>query len=331
MKKLFLIAMTLILGVSVMAQQKIQLRSADKAECVKSDMRSLKASFSFSSIDAQDYESERGTFSWLSLPNTVIGGNEGDPQIPVVNELIAVPFGANPSIEITSYTTTDYRLEDYGIHTLIPRQPSLRKDQRPEEVPFVYNEAAYQSTRGLRSAPQAVVSVEGTMRGIQLGKMTIEPVSYDPINNTLRVFNNIEVEVHFDGADAAATKQMLIDTYSPYFDVVYAQMFNGRSLRDAYSDYPDLYTTPVKMIVITTATYAKNQVFQNWVNWKKQKGIYTTVYTTATTGTTAANIKSFLRNIYCTDAPTFVVIVGDTGDVTYSLSSSTTSKVTDLY
>ena len=330
MRKSFVIFLCMMLSVSVMAQQRIQLRSADKAECVKSDMRSLKASFSFSSIEAQDYQSERGTFSWLSLPNTVIGGNEGDPQIPVVNELIAVPFGAQPRIEITSYSSTDYRLSDYGINTLVPRQPSMRKNQRPEEVPFVYNEAAYQ-TRGLRSEPQAIVSVEGTMRGIQLGKMTIEPVSYDPVNNTLRVFNNIEVEVHFDGADAAATRQTLIDTYSPYFDVVYAQMFNGRSLRDAYSDYPDLYNTPVKMIVITTDTYAANKTFQAWVNWKKQKGIYTTVYTTATTGTTAENIKSFLRNIYNTETPTFVVIVGDTDDVTYSLSSSTTSKVTDLY
>ena len=34
MKKLLLFAMTLIFSVSVMAQQKIQLRSADKAECV---------------------------------------------------------------------------------------------------------------------------------------------------------------------------------------------------------------------------------------------------------------------------------------------------------
>ena len=154
------------------------------------------------------------------------------------------------------------------------------------------------------------------MRGIQVGKMTIEPVSYDPVNNTLRVFNNIEVEVHFDGADVRATEDMLVSTYSPYFDIVYAQMFNSRMVRDAYSEHPDLYTTPVKMMVITTATYANNQTFQNWVNWKKQKGIYTTVYTTATTGTTAANIKSFIRNKYSTDAPTFVVIVGDTGDVT---------------
>ena len=321
----------MVLGMTAFAQTKIQLRSADRAECVSSNYQQLKASFSFSTIESENVDTQRGQFSWLSMPNTVIGGNEGDPQIPVVNELIAVPFGAQPTIRVTSYSSTDYSLNELGIHALVPRQPSLRKDQRPEDVPFLYNEAAYQSTRGLRSEPQAVVSVEGTMRGIQVGKMTIEPVSYDPVNNTLRVFNDIEVEVSFTGADARATEDMLVKTYSPYFDVVYAQMFNSRMVRDAYSEHPDLYTTPVKMIVITTATYANNQTFQSWVNWKKQKGIYTTVYTTATTGTTAANIKSFIRNIYNTDAPTFVVIVGDTGDVTYSLSSSTTSKVTDLY
>ncbi len=315
MKKAFFIFLSVMLSVSVMAQQKIQLRSADKAECVKSDMMSLKASFSFSTIEAQDVETQRGQFSWLSLPNTVIGGNEGDPQIPVVNELIAVPFGANPSIRVTSYSSTDYRLEDFGIHTLVPRQPSLRKDQRPEDVPFVMNEAAYQ-TRGFRSEPFAVVNVVGTMRGVQLGKMTIEPVSYDPVNNTLRVFNDIEVEVSFDGADAAATEKMLVDTYSPYFDGIYGMLFNGRAVRDAYSDHPDLYTTPVKMLVVTTSTYTNSTPFQTWLNWKKQKGIDVDVQT-VTSSTSSANVRSLIQSRYNANHPTFLVIVGDESAVTY--------------
>ncbi len=331
MKKLSLLLVLALSTVFALAQNgRIDLRSESKAECVKSDMTSLKASFSFSSIEAEDYQSDRGLFSWVTLPNTVIGGNEGEPQIPVVNELIAIPFGANPRIEVTSFSTTDYRLEDYGIHTLVPRQPSLRKDIDPEDAPFVYNVSAYQ-TRGLASSPRATVNVDGLMRGIQVGKMCIDPVSYDPVNNTLRVFNNIEVEVFFDGADAEATEDMLVSTYSPYFDIIYAQMFNGRAVLDIYTDHPDLYTTPVKMIVITTSDYASNTAFQNWVTWKKQKGIYTTVYTTSETGTSASAIKTFIRNKYNTDAPTFVVVVGDTGNVTYSQNSSTTSKVTDLY
>ena len=332
MKKILFSMLLLAIGLSAMAQQSIQLRSADRAECVSSDMTSLRASFSFSTIEAQDYESQRGLFSWLSLPNTIIGGNEGDPQIPVVNELIAVPFGAHPRIEITSYSTTDYRLEDYGIHTLVPRQPSVRKDQRPEEVPFLYNEAAYQ-TRGFRSEPMAVVSVEGTMRGVQLGKMTIEPVSYDPVNNILRVFNDIEVTINFDGADAQATEQMLVDTYSPYFDIVYKQLFNGRAVRDIYDQHPDLYTTPVKMLVVTTSTYANSTPFQNWLTWKKQKGINVDMQTVANNAS-ASTIKSLIYSRYNLNHPSFLVIVGDETVVTYyslwDYDSSYGNAATDL-
>ena len=322
MKKLSLSLILMVFGLSGMAQQ-IQLRSADKAECVKSDMTGLKASFSFSTIEAEDYDSERGTFSWLSMPNTVIGGNEGEPQIPVVNQLIAVPFGAQPRIEITSYSTTDYRLEDLGIKTLVPRQPSLRKDQRPEDVPFVYNASAYQ-TRGLRSTPQAVVSVEGTMRGVQLGKMTIEPVSYDPVNNTLRVFNDIEVEVHFDDADTQATEDMLVKTYSPAFDNVYAQLFNNRAITDVYTDHPDLYNTPVRMLVICYSGFQGNEALNSWLQWKLQKGYYVDIYYTGTgtnnAGTTATAIASFIKTKYnasvsAGNAYTYLIVIGDTGQV----------------
>ena len=316
MKKLIVLLLSLVISTMSFAQTKIQLRSTDKAECRNSDMKSLQASFSFSAFEAQDYESDRGTFSWLSLSNTVIGGNEGDPQIPVVNELIAVPVGANPRIEITSYNTNDYRLSDLGIHTLVPRQPSVRKDQRPEDAPFVMNEAAYQSTRGLRSEPQATVNVVGTMRGVQLGKMTIEPVSYDPVNNTLRVFNNIEVTVHFDGANAQATEQLLVDTYSPYFDGIYGMLFNGRAVRDAYSAHPDLYTTPVKMLVVTTSTYTNSTPFQNWLAWKKQKGIAVDVQT-VTSSASADEVRSLIQSRYNANHPTFLVIVGDETAVTY--------------
>ena len=155
MKRVLFLSLALLIGITAFAQTKIQLRSTDRAECVKSDMTSLKASFSFSTIEAEDIATKGGDFSWLSMPNTIIGGNEGDPQIPVVNELIAVPVGAQPTITVTSYSSTDYQLTDLGVKTLIPRQPSLRKDQKPEDVPFVKNEAAYQSTRGFKGQPTA--------------------------------------------------------------------------------------------------------------------------------------------------------------------------------
>ena len=330
MKKLFFLCLALVIGTTAFAQT-IQFRSADRAECVKSDMNGLRASFSFSSIEAEDYESERGTFSWLSLPNTVISGNVGDPQIPVVNQLIAVPFGANPRIEITSYSSTDYRLADYGMKTLVPRQLPVRKDQKPEDVPFVMNDDAYQ-VRGLRSEPQATVSVEGTMRGIQVGTMTIEPVSYDPVNNTIRVFNDIEVTVRFDGADVRATEDMLLRTYSPAFEPVYGQLFNNRAIKDAYTDHPDMYNTPVKMLVICYSGFQGNAALNSWLEWKLQKGYYVDIFYTSETGTSASSIASFIKTKYnasvsAGNAYTYLIVIGDTEQVPQYMNKNIDSSI----
>ena len=325
MKKHLFILFALVISVNAVAQQKIQLRATDKAECLKSDMTSLKASFSFSGLEAQELQSERGVFSTLTMPNTVIGGNEGEPQIPVVNQLIAVPFGATPSIRVTHYSSTDYNLEDYGIHRLSPRQPEAWKDQ---EIPFIYNEAAYQ-TRGLRSEPTARISVEGTMRGVQVGQMSIEPVSYDPVNNMIRVFNDLEVEVRFDGSDTRATEDRLVKTYSPYYLGIYDQLFNGRAIRGVYEDHPDLWSAPVKMLVIANRMF--ENCIQNWVAWKTLKGIYVDVNYTDVIGTTTEEIQSFIQEKYAQDAPTFLMIMGDQAQVVNSGIGTKTGFVTDLY
>ena len=326
MKKYFVFLLICLLGASAFGQTKISMRSVDKAECVKSDYSGLKAAFSFSGLEATELQSERGVFSTLTMPNTVVGGDEGAPQIPVVNQLIAVPFGATPSIRVTSYSTVDYDLEEYGIHRLSPRQPNVRKS---DDTPFVYNEAAYQ-TRGLRSEPLARVSVDGTMRGVQVGRMSIEPVSYDPVNNKIRVFNDIKVEVVFEGADARATEDMLVRTYSPYFDVLYKQLFNGRAIRGIYEDHPDLWQAPVKMLVIANRMF--ENCIQDWVAWKTMKGIYVDVNYTDNIGTSADAIKSFIQNKYAQDAPTFLIIMGDKDQVAPSVASaSKTNCVADLY
>jgi len=326
-------ALFLMLGINVMAQKKILLKStANSSKCEKSDMTSLRATFSFSVLEAQDCKNKGGEFSLLSMPNTVIGGNEGEPEIPVVNELIAVPVGATPHIKVKNFRTEDYNLADYDIKTLAPRQPSLRKDKKADDVPFVYNKEAYEK-EGLSANPKAVVEVVGTMRGIRLAKMTIEPVSYDPVKNTVRVFNDIEVEVVFDGASKKATNDLYTETYSPYFDIIYKQLFNGNATKSAYDDHPDLYKTPVKMLVVTTSTYINSAAFQNWLTWKKQKGFDVDVQTVAS-GASASTVKNLIYSRYNANHPTFLVIVGDETVVTnysmYDYDSSYGKGATDL-
>ena len=334
MKKLSLLLVLVIGTMFAMAQNgRIDLRQETKAEITHSDFNSLRATFSYGSIESIEISTERGAFSEIAIEGTYASGEIGSPELPASHQLLAVPFGATPRVSVINYTTTDYRLSDYGIGTILPHQPSVRKDQNPDEVEFVYNAQAYQ-TRSLATAPEATIEVQGTMRGIRIGSLVINPVSYNPVSNTMRVFNNIEVEISFDGADRAETERMLLSTYSPYFDIVYKQMFNYRQIMDVYDDHPDLMAYPVHMIVITPQDYVS--ALQPWINWKIQKGFDVNVVTTAQAGSNYNAIQSYVQNLYNTGVsqgatPTFVILVGDTGQIPGKTSGNATQKVTDLY
>ena len=316
----------------VMAQGRIDLRSSSRAEITRYEKTSIQAVFSYSSIESIEVPTEKGVFSEIALPGTYPSGEMGTPELPAFHELIAVPFGAEPIVTITNYSTTDYKLADYGIHTIVPHQPSVRKDQNMDELEFVYDAASYQM-RGLATSPAASIEVQGTMRGVQVGSLLVNPVSYDAVSNTLRVFNDIEVSVDFVGADLVTTEQMLVNTYSPYFDIVYKQFFNYRQINDVYTDHPDLMAYPVHMIVIAPENYLST--LQPWTDWKVQKGFDVNVYTTAQAGSNYNAIRTFVQNLYNTGVsngatPTFLILVGDVAQVP-NTTGNQSQKVTDLY
>ncbi|MBO4567511.1 MAG: hypothetical protein J5686_01040, partial [Bacteroidales bacterium] len=333
MKKFTLILLMVMSGMIAMAQNgRIDLRSESRTDINESNFQTLRATFSYGSLESAEFSTEKGVFSSIMLDGTFPSGEIGAPELPATHELLAVPFGANPTVSVVSYTTQDYSLADYGINTIIPRQPSVRKDQKPEDIKFVYDEAAYQ-TRGLATAPEVSIEIQGTMRGIRIGSLVVNPVSYNAKDNTIRVFNNIEVEINFEGADVAETERMLINTYSPYFDIVYKQMFNYRQILDVYTDHPDLMAYPVHMIVIAPENYLTT--LEPWTNWKIQKGFDVQIHTTAQAGGNYNAIRSYVQNLYNTGVaqgktPTFLILVGDVAQVPNTTGSST-QKVTDLY
>ena len=319
----------MLFSTQVMAQGRIDLNAAKSAqECLNTTDEGFTATFSFSNIDAVEVATERGVFSNITMDGTYPAGNIGTPTLPAANKLIALPIGANNvNIEVKSYSTSVYNLADYGIHTLYPQQTPLRKDQKPEDIPFSYNTKAY-TTAGIVERPIAMFEIKGTMRGIQVGALTVNPVQYDAVNNIVRVFNNIEVEVNFGEYDKTAAYNEFARTFNPYFIGIYKTMFNNRQLRDVYDEHPDMWQNPVKMLVITNRAF--ESTIQDWVNWKTEKGFYVDVNYTDEIGTNASAIRSFIQQKYAEDAPTFLMIMGDKNMVPESANGSETHCVTDL-
>ena len=334
MKRVFLSLVLLAFGLGAMAQQ-IQLRSADKAECVKSDMTGLRANFAFSSLDAEKIETTRGELSEIHIDGAYHNGNVGEPQLPMFTRLIAIPIGATPIVTIGAHSETEYTLSDYGIGTVAAMQAPIRKDVDLGTVAYAFNEAAY-ARNSYNDDPIAMVEVLGTMRGITLGRLIVQPVRYNPAAGTVKVFNDIEVDIEFQNGDAESTAQMFKNTFSPAFTSVYNQIFNIGMLtggtRDAYTDHPDFYNTPVKMMVICYSGFQGNAALESWLQWKLQKGYYVDIYYTSETGSTASAIASFIKTKYnasvsAGNAYTYLVVIGDTGQVPQYMTKNIDSSI----
>ena len=335
MKKVLFSLLLLAFGLSAMAQQ-IQLRSADKAECVKSDMTGLRANFSFSSLNAEKIETTRGELSEIHIDGAYHNGNVGEPQLPMFTRLIAIPTGATPIVTVGAHSETEYTLSDYGIGTVAAMQAPIRKDVDPNTVEYAFSEAAY-ARDSYNDDPIAMVEVLGTMRGITLGRLIVQPVRYNPVAGTVKVFNDIEVSVDFQGGDAEGTERMFKSTANVAFQGVYDQIFNidmlmGGPSRDAYTDHPDFYNTPVKMLVICYSGFQGNDALNSWLQWKLQKGYYVDIYYTSETGTTASAIASFIKTKYnasvsAGNAYTYLVVIGDTGQVPQYMTKNIDSSI----
>ena len=335
MKKVLFLMLACVLGFSAFGQT-ISLRSADKVECVKSDMNGLKASFSFSSLDATTVETPRGELSEIHIDGTYPNGNVGEPQLPMFTRLIAIPTGATPIVTVGAHSETDYTLNDFGIGTISAMQAPIRKNVEPSSVEYAFSEAAY-TRNSYNDDPIAMVEVLGTMRGITLGRLIVQPVRYNPVAGTVKVFNDIEVNVDFENGDAESTEKMFKSTCSPAFISVYDQIFNIDMLmdgtsKDAYTDHPDMYNTPVKMLVICYSGFQGNSTLNSWLQWKLQKGYYVDIYYTSETGTTASAIASFIKNkdnasVSAGNAYTYLIVIGDTGQVPQYMNKNIDSSI----
>lgn len=292
---------------------------------------SFRSSFSYHSLFASLQETNKGTFSELYIPGAYFTGDLGSPKLPATKKLIHVPFGASVSVKVLDYKFEDFKLDDFGLKAkLLPVQPSLRKDQEADGIPFEFNAQVYEKDSFVETQ-LANVEILGVMRGFRIARLTIAPVAYNPAKNLIRVYNDIEVEISFSHVDEVLNQSMLETTYSPYFEPLQKMFLNNPFPRN--SGHSDLARHPVKYLIVS------DRMFENelrpFIEWKTKKGFKVLVGYTDEVGATHHAIQQWVHNQYNAStpndpAPSFLLLVGDTPLVP-SQTGNSTGKMTDLY
>ncbi len=293
----------------------------------------LKFSNTFTDLSYRTVKNKNTLFTEIDIPGYGVSNRIGDPKLPVLKKIIEIPEGASINIHLIAYTVTEYELSDYGIiNKLFPSQPSVSKDITKPAPPFEYNKATY-STNGFNTDSLVAVQILGSMRGVRIARLDIAPIRYNPVKNTIQVYNDMEVEISFTHANVSQTIAKKNQVYSPFFEGMFAnELLNHKKTSQA----KDLLTTyPVKYVIVADPSF--QSALQPFIQWKTKKGFNVIeAYTNnPSVGTTSVSIKNYLQSLYnagtpSDPAPSFVLFVGDVDQIP-SFAGLSGSHVSDLY
>ncbi|MDA3813483.1 MAG: C25 family cysteine peptidase, partial [Candidatus Cloacimonetes bacterium] len=322
-----------LIGITLLANiNSINLSySSTELELLRSNDNGLHMKLNMEEITSFDVITEEGAFSQINIGGFTHSKIIGAPKLPIIRKIISVPYGAEISAKALNYKTMKYQLQDFGINNpLLPAQLPVPKSADPSETVFSYNPKAYSKNQ---FTSNELISVEelGIMRGVRLFVVEVSPIQYNPVEGTILVLNNIEIQVDFIGGDHAQTQWERSRTYSPYFEASFANsIFNyshARS-RDQITQYP------IKYVIISDPMFQTQ--LQPFIEWKTEKGFEVIeAYTDEpNVGNTTTSIKSFLQDLYDAGtpedpAPSFVLFVGDVAQIP-AWNGSTGSHITDL-
>ncbi|MCK4287574.1 MAG: hypothetical protein KAW86_00090 [Bacteroidales bacterium] len=151
---------------------------------------------SVSKIKTFDVNTERGLFTKFYINEYAKSLTVGSPELPVKRVLIEIPVGAKPVVKINSFEVKEFKLSEFDIsNKIIPAQPPRSKSEDFHE--FIYNENAYK-INSFGDEELITVDILGFMRGTRIARLNIAPVQYNPVTNTIRVYENIDFEIDFE-------------------------------------------------------------------------------------------------------------------------------------
>ena len=309
MKKIPIFLLILLFSIATFAQKqqvKVPLKATTNSfKVLNKGSQNLTVKSSIAALYFTKQDTRGGDFTMLETNGLIKVFNMGNPNIPVITNLIEVPQDAEVVINIVSYDEEIINLSDYGItHKIIPAQRSIFKDEDPNDVPFAYNAETY-NTDEYFNTKIAVYEESGMLRATRMGRLEISPIQYNPVKNQLRVLNNLVVEINFVGANISKTRALKEKYASPYFD----NMLAGRLLNyDNQVSKELIIQTPVEYVIVSDRMFEAQ--LEPFIAWKEQKGFNVTVGYTDDIGTSTSAIKSWLQDIYeSADPMSFVNIL----------------------
>ena len=319
MKKTLLSFFILCLALTTMAQEWTSITSSTpdsfKKVLVSSSEDQIQVRLQVPGFYTTSVTTPRGEAYIISMPKAVSTAQAGEPNVPMTGIPVMIGDQARMDIRVVNAKYQDFE----GIE-VAPSKGDFPRTIDPATVPYTYGECYNQNA--FFPASNVGLYDPYIIRDFRGQNMVVYPFAYNPVTKTLRVYYDMTVEMYKvddNGENVMTSRRSNTVKMDPDFKSVYQRHFiNYEAGMAKY--------TPVDeegdLLIICYDSFISSMT--DFVNWKKTRGINTTIVGTSTAGTTYSAIQTYIRNQYnANNNLTHVLLVGDVAQIPgYYISSS---------
>ena len=250
------------------------------------------------------------TYAAVDLLTDAFTTTAGQPEVPCVTGILAVPDNAAISFEVVEVGEE----QSFDGYSLPPARPSWKEGD--PEPPYVESAMAYQSASAY---PQQYAAVDppGVFRDFRIVRVAMYPVRYIASTKELRVASSLTIRVVYGTGTIVNPKTTMRKPIAPSYGALYrSSILNYQNVLDRLYDGTE--SGRDVMLCISPDNYVNN--LTPFVQWRNKTGTQVRVTKFSEIGATSSNpdiIKSYIAQVYHTwqYPPTYVLLVGDYGVV----------------
>ena len=278
-----------------------------RTQLVSSSEGSIKVNVQVPGFYMTNVTTPRGEAKVVTMPKAVSTAKAGEPDMPMTGLPLMIGDKARMNVRII-----DAQYMDFDNFEVAPSKGDFPRSIDPATVPYTYGECYSQDA--FFPASNIDLYEPYIIRDFRGQNMAVYPFAYNPVSKTLRVYYNMTVEMYKvddKGTNVIETRRSNEVKMSADFKSVYQRHFlNYESGMKSYTPLDE----EGDLLIICHDSFISSMT--DFVNWKKTRGINTTIVGTTTAGSTYSAIKAYIQNQYdANNNLTHVLLVGDVAQI----------------
>ncbi|RLD49371.1 MAG: hypothetical protein DRI94_11290, partial [Bacteroidetes bacterium] len=224
----------------------------------------IEISYQFSGAIVSEKNVKNTSYNFIHINKFAQMSQIGAPALPVNTDIIAMPKGSVPKITIISKEFYEY--SGYMIHPAL--KPAVGVAGEPEPK-FEIDSVLYHTDAFFPEDISKVRNIQYS-RGTPLVYVSINPVQFNPVTKTIRVYTNIKYRIDFEGG-TKSFEDIALSNSKHYTDMLKSNVLNYSSIPESKIKKSTAAKAGEKEYIILTHSEYINAA-NDLAEWKRQLG-----------------------------------------------------------